>query len=452
MKHRTIVLGSIAILAGLSVTGYLIAARSGDGAGTERAKEHALKHLDPSYRSPMQLRMTSDEPGKCLICKLDLVPIASAAADEGERKILYYRNPMNPSIRSAKPMKDNMGMDYIPVYADDAGGATVSIAPQVLNNLGVRTARVERGTLARHIDTVGYVGYAESLIGHVHLRTDGWIEQLAISTVGDRVEGGQLLFTLYSPTVVNAQEEFVQALERGNERLINASEQKLAALGVSAGQVTELKKTRKVERTISVFAHHPGVVDQLNVREGMYADAATEAMTLIDLREVWLMAEVFEQQSDWVERGAMAEASVPSIPGRTWQGVVDYVYPSLDPVTRTLKVRLKFDNPGEILKPNMFAHVRILGAPRADAIHVPREAVIRDGRGERVILALGEGQFAPRGVTTGIESGERVEVLEGLSEGDTVVTSAQFLLDSEASLRGSFERMSPATAPAEQTP
>ena len=377
----------------------------------------------------------------------------AAAAEEGERKVLYYRHPMNPSIRSDKPMKDDMRMDYIPVYAEDAGGAsTVTIAPQVLNNLGVRTARVERGTLSRHIETVGYLGYDESLIGHVHLRTEGWIEQLSVNTVGDRVEAGQLLFALYSPAVVNAQEEFVQALERSNERLSNASEQKLAALGVSAGQVAELKKTRQVAWTMSVFAHHPGVVEQLNVREGTYVEPATETMTLVDLREVWLMAEVFEQQTDWVERGAAAEASVPSMPGRTWQGVVDYVYPSLDPVTRTLKVRLKFDNPGEVLKPNMFAHVRIQGSPRADALHVPREAVIRDGGGERVILALGEGQFAPRRIVTGVESGERSEVLEGLAEGDIVVTSAQFLLDSEASLRGSFERMTPLGAPAEHTP
>lgn len=364
------------------------------------------------------------------------------AADEEGRRILFYRHPMDPSITAESPQKDSMGMDFIPVYADEKeGGPMITVAPEVVNNLGVRTAKVERGTLPRRIDTVGYVGYNESLIGHVHLRTDGWIEQLSVTTVGDRVEKGQLLFTLYSPTLVNAQEEYVQALERGNERLINASGQKLMALGVSGAQIEALGKTRKVERTISVFAHHPGAISALNVREGMYVEPATEIMTVADLRSVWLLAEVFERQANWVETGQQAEARVPSMPGRTSLGTVDYVYPNLDPVTRTLKVRLWFDNPGELLKPNMFANVSILGSPRVDVLAAPREAVIRDGTSERVILALGAGRFAPREVKTGIESDGRVEILEGLAEGEEVVISAQFLLDSEANLRASFLRM-----------
>jgi Cu(I)/Ag(I) efflux system membrane fusion protein len=365
-----------------------------------------------------------------------------------DREILHYRNPMDPAITSPVPRKDSMGMDYVPVYADPAEGAAfIRVAPEVANSLGVRTSRVERGTLSRRIDTVGYVGYNESLIGHVHLRTEGWIEKLEVDTVGDRVEAGQLLFTLYSPTLVNAQEELLQALARGNDRLVDAARQKLRSLGVSASQVDSLARTRKAERNIGVFAHHHGVVSELNVREGMFVEPATETMTVVDLGSVWVLAEVFEQQSAWVQTGQAAEARVPAMPGRTWTGTVDFIYPSLEERTRTLKVRLRFDNPDEVLKPNMFAHVAIEAAPRQNVLLIPREAVIRDADGERVIVALGDGRFAPRAITAGVESGGRVEISDGLAEGEEVVVSAQFLLDSEASLSGSFRRMEPSPPP-----
>lgn len=360
------------------------------------------------------------------------------------REVLYYRNPMNPANTSPTPQKDSMGMDYIPVYADEAaGGPTITVAPEVVNTLGVRTAKVERTVLARHIDTVGYVGFNESLIDHVHLRAEGWVERLAVNTVGDRVATGQLLFTLYAPALVNAQEEYVQALSGGNERLINASRQKLKSLGIGSDQIEALTSTRKAQRTISVHAHHGGVVADLMIREGMYVEPATETMTLVNLDSVWLLAEVFERQADWVEIGQQAEARVPSMPGRTWTGTVEYVYPSLDPVTRTLKVRIRFDNPHEVLKPNMFAHVGILASPRENVLTVPADAIIRDGAGERVVIALGRGRFAPREIRAGIESGGRVEVLDGLTDDEEVVVAAQFLLDSEASLTGSFRRMEP---------
>ncbi|MBM2829749.1 MAG: Cu(I)/Ag(I) efflux system rane fusion protein [Gammaproteobacteria bacterium] len=310
---------------------------------------HAIKHLDPTYYCPMHPQVTSHEPGRCPICGMDLVALASAEsepmADTGERKILFYRHPMDPAVTSDTPQKDSMGMDFIPIYADETQGSEllVTIAPEIEQNLGVRIEKVERTTLSRRIDTVGYVGYNESLIGHVHLRTEGWIENLAVNTIGDRVAKGDLLFTLYSPTLVNAQEEYLQAQERSNERLINASRQKLKALGVSASQIETLAQTRKAERTINIFAHQAGVVSDLKVREGMYVEPATETITLVDLGSVWLQAEVFERQAAWVEIGQQAEARIQSLSVRTWKGSVDYIYPDLDPVTRTLKVRLRFD-------------------------------------------------------------------------------------------------------------
>lgn len=259
------------------------------------------------------------------------------------------------------------------------------------------------------------------------------------------MEKGRLLFELYSPTLVAAQEEYLQALSMGNERLIRSSRQKLTALGISEAQIASLTETRGADQVVQVFAHHDqgGVVSELMVREGMYLKPETEIMTLVDLGTVWLLAEVFERQASWVEMGQEAEARVPSFPGRRWKGKVDYIYPDLDPMTRTLRVRLRFDNPGELLKPKMFAHVTILADPRQNVLSSPAEAVIRDGGTERVVLALDKGRFQSREVVAGMESGDRIEIQKGLSEGDTVVVSAQFLLDSEASLKGAFRRMEP---------
>lgn len=260
---------------------------------------------------------------------------------------------------------------------------------------------------------------------------------------------GQLLFELYAPALVNAEEEYLQALSMGNERLIRASRQRLAALGISAGQIARLGERRQADPLVQVHAHphRGGVVSSLGVREGMYVKPETEIMTLVDLGSVWLIAEVFERQAGWVELGQAAEARIPSMPGRIWRGRVDYLYPDLDPMTRTLRVRLRFDNPDEHLKPRMFARVSLLSAPRAEVVTIPREALIRDGDSERVVLALGRGRFRPRIVVPGIESGDRVEIREGLEAGDAVVVSAQFLIDSEASLRGSFRRMEAPSGP-----
>ncbi len=389
---------------------------------------------------------------------LDMQGMDMRAAPAGQNKeILYYRNPMTPTITSDKPKKDSMGMDYIPVYADGAenkgGGnaaddvATVTVSPTVVNNMGVRTAPVERGPLARRIDTVAYVGYDEDKLRHVHIRTEGWVENLLVKFVGARVEKGDLLFELYAPKLVNAQEEYVQALNTGNKFLLPASRARLRALGVPDDLIDRLAQTRKVEQRVKTFADQDGVVQELNIREGMFIDPATEAMSLVDLSGVWVMADVFEQQLAWVEPGQQAEMRLAAMPGRIWKGQVDYIYPSLDPTTRTLKARLRFANPGELLKPNMFADVTIFAGAKDAALSIPREALIRTGAGQRVILALGDGKFAPREVKAGIEAGERIEITDGLKEGEKVVISGQFLIDSESSVQASLTRMTPAITP-----
>ncbi|MEE9421954.1 MAG: efflux RND transporter periplasmic adaptor subunit [Gammaproteobacteria bacterium] len=376
----------------------------------------------------------------CLCVTLGMSQYA-VAQNNDEKEILFWVAPMDPNYRRDKPGKSPMGMDLTPVYAGDGDGSSITISPAVVQNLGVRTAIAEKTRLWRGIDTVGYVDFDESKVSHIHLRTEGWIEKLYVTSEGERVNKGQRLFDLYSPELVNAQQEYIQAINIGNKGILQASRDRLVALGIPGNQIKQLKKTRRAKQSIAIYAPQDGVVSTLPVREGMYVKPATRIMSLADLSSVWLLAEVFERQSAWVKDGHLAEVRLDYLPGRKWEGQVEYIYPSLDPKTRTLKVRLRFDNPDEDLKPNMYANVKIFGGPKDDAIVIPVEALIRTGREERVVMALGEGRFASQNVTSGIESGEWVEILDGISVGDKVVISGQFLIDSEANLKASMMRM-----------
>jgi membrane fusion protein, copper/silver efflux system len=370
----------------------------------------------------------------------DMSVAGAAAAPE----VLYWVAPMDPSYRSDAPGKSPMGMDLIPVYGDggaaeDAG--TVRISPAVINNLGVRTEQATREDIARRIETVGYIRYDETNISHVHLRIDGWIERLFVKSVGERVKKGELLFELYSPTLLNAQAEYLQARKAGQKLLMDASWARLQSFDISENQMQALVESGQIIERVRFYAPQDGVVSKLNVGEGMYVAPATTIMTLADLSTVWLVADVFESQADWVRVGQQAEVRLPYMPGKHWAGEVAFVYPDLDPKTRSLKVRLHFDNPGERLKPEMFADVAVFAAVQPDTVTVPREAVIRTGGSERVVVALGDGRFRAVEVVTGVESGDRVEILRGIDAGETVVTSAQFLIDSESSFAAGFQRM-----------
>ena len=368
----------------------------------------------------------------------------TSRADSGEREILYYKAPMDPNYRRDEPGKSPMGMDLVPVYADEVGGSdagAVQISPTVVNNLGVRTAPVAVGALAREIETVGYIGYDEDTLHKISTRVDGWIERLLVDATGDPVEKGQALFELYSPTLVNAQEEYVAALQSRNTALHAASRARLAALGVSAGEIKRLEREQRVRQRITVYAPQSGVVAHLDVREGQYVSEATDIMSIGSLENVWLMAEVFERQSDWLAEGQEARVTLDALGGMTRTGTVDYVYPELDPKTRTVSARIRLDNDDMALKPNMFARARIRAAAIDNAVYVPQEALIRGGRVDRVVLATGDGSFRSQPVSVGIESGNRVQITDGVSRGDTVVTSGQFLIDSESNIETALARM-----------
>jgi len=359
-----------------------------------------------------------------------------------EPEILYWVAPMDPSFKSDKPGKSPMDMEMVPVYAQDIGsGDVVTISSTVENNLGVRTATAKRGPLWRRIEATGYVGFDETRISHINIRTKGWITKLLVHAEGERVLKDELLFELYSPELVNAQKEYLQALRRGDERLKSGADEKLRALGMIRTEIIKLAHRGSASENIQVVAPQDGVVSFLGVREGMYIQPNTTIMSLADLSSVWLQAEVFESQADWVAAGQAAEARLNYMPGEVFSGQVDYVYPILDPKTRTLRVRLHFDNPGERLKPNMYAQVSIYGKLQPNALSIPLEALIRAPYRDRVVVSLGDGKFRVHEVMTGMESGEWVEIIAGIEEGDKIVTSAQFLLDSEASLVGSIRRL-----------
>lgn len=365
-----------------------------------------------------------------------------APAAQAERKPLYWVAPMDPAYRRDAPGKSPMGMDLVPVYeSEEMIAGTVRISPEVVNNIGVRIAPVEYQVLATRIMTVGYVQYDEDHRVHIHPRVEGWIEKLYVKASGDPVEAGQPLYELYSPQLVNAQEELLLALKRDNTRLVAAAEDRLRALQLSPEFIARLRRDREVNQTVTFYAPQTGVVDNLNVREGFFVMPGTTLMSVGVLDEVWVEAEVFERQASLVSVGLPVTMSLDYLPNRDWQGAVDYIYPSLDEKNRTLRVRLRFANEDRILKPNMFAQVVIQADPVARALVVPREAVIRTGKQDRVVLALGEGRFASRVVELGRVGERHVEILDGLAEHDEVVVSAQFLLDSESSKSADLRRM-----------
>lgn len=362
---------------------------------------------------------------------------ADADADADKKEALYWVAPMDPNYRRDKPGKSPMGMDLVPVYEDDAGQQNdggVTISATMEHNLGVRTAIVEEGPFELSIKAVGAIMFNEDRLVHVHSRVEGWIEKTWVKSMGDPVKQGQRLFELYSPQLVNAQQEYLAALRSNNPLLKKASRNRLNALGLTNRQIRRLEQDNSVSPTITHYAEQAGVVASLGVREGMYIKPALEIMSIGALDEVWLIAEVFERQAGWIQVGQRAEISLPALPGVVKTGVVDYIYPVLDQSTRTLQVRLRFPNEGGLLKPNMFADVKLLASVGDKVISIPREAVIRSGNHNRVVLAAGDGRYRPALVTPGVESDEKIQILNGLEAGQQVVVSAQFLIDSESNI------------------
>ena len=388
-----------------------------ESATDQSAVEHARKHQDPSYVCPMHPQIVREAQGVCPICGMDLV----------EKK----RDP------------------------ETTNRPVVTLSSTTLQNLGIRLATVERGTLWKYIRTQGTVAYDDERILHIHPRTSGWIENLYVWSEGERVERKDDLADFVSPAVLSAQIEYIQDLEEddlasfGSRRRpgeaetteLLGSRELLRYFNVPEMYIKGVDETRQLRDLTPIRAPQGGVITLHNASEGMYIEPWDRLFTIVDLSEIWVMVDIYEHQIAWIRPGLKAEINTPAYPGRTWEGSVDFVYPEVDPQARTLKARLEFTNPDELLLPNMFVEVVIYGGPKKDVLIMPREALIMTGEREIVVKALGEGRFESTEVVTGLWRGDAVEVLSGLKTGDEVVVSGQFLIDSESNLKASFRRL-----------
>ncbi|ABA88958.1 metal ion efflux pump, RND family, membrane fusion protein [Syntrophotalea carbinolica DSM 2380] len=447
---------------GVHRAGSLAEHASHDVEGTQIARQQ--------YTCGMHPMIITDEPGDCPICGMALTPVKSGttgqmqAADvpqgdkpKGERKIKYWVAPMDPTYIRDEPGKSPMGMDLVPVYEDQApSGATIAIDPVTAQNMGVRTASAERRHMHRKIRTVGTIKYDEPKVTSINAKVDGWIERLYVDETGQMVKNGQPLLALYSPKLVSAQQEYLLALRNrdalknssfeeiaaGGDRLLTAARQRLRYWDISERQISRLEKTGKVHKTLTLYAPSKGVVTMKMAMPGQFIKAGQELFQISDISKVWVYADIYEYELPWIETGQEAEVILPFVGGQSLKANIDYIYPYVEPQTRTVKARIVFDNPGLELKPDMYVNVRIHGMEVKDALAVPSEAVLNSGEKQTVFVALGDGKFEPRQVKTGVQDQEGfTEITQGLLEGETVVTSAQFLFDSESKLREAIQKM-----------
>lgn len=371
----------------------------------------------------------------------------SMSADQNQPEIDYWVAPMDPNYRRDEAGKSPMGMDLIPVYKEAAGTReaaedALQINPSVINNIGVRIEPVVKGDFARPLHTVGVVTIDEEKQSDIHVRSEGWIENLIVKSEGEKVEKGDVLFQIYSPALSTAQSEYIQALRLSRRGLIDAARARLNALGMTPGQIEQVRQSGKPFHRVDITAPRSGTVVAHQVREGMFVKPQTLTMRLVGLKSVWVIADIFENQTTQLKPGQRVQMMAPSVPTKNWSGSVDYIYPIVEVDTRTVKVRLRFDNAAGDLKLNAFVKVKIDVAPIEGALTIPLSAVIRTSTQDRVILALGEGRFRPAQVHLGFESEGRIQILAGLKLGEKVVTSGQFLIDSEASLEPNLLRLS----------
>jgi len=454
---------SLAAGVALGIGGTLLARRGGGDAhdrGTVAAK--------PKYVCPMHPTIVSDHPGDCPICGMKLVPATAQDAGTGteqkppgERKVAFYRSPMDPKQTSPVPRKDEMGMDYLPVYQDELSGdgsskveglAAVNIDPQRQQIIGLRTAPVTSGAVGESWRTVGRVAVDETRVHHVNVKVAGFVERIHVDYVGKLVKAGDPLFAIYSPELFSAQQEYLLALRTrkalgagslsssAGEDLVESARQRLRLWDIPESQIARLEKTGEPRKTLTLYSPSTGVVTKKDVVQGHRLQEGDMPYEVTDLREVWVLADAYESDLSRLKLGMAATLTLQAFPNRTFKGKVIFIDPILDPKTRTAKVRLAFPNPTGELRPEMFGEVTLRARAR-EGLRIPADAVIDSGTKKVVFVALGEGKFQPREVKLGVTGTDFAEVLSGLGAGEQVVTRANFLIDSESRLRASLSTM-----------
>lgn len=392
-------------------------------------------------------------PGQAAGGGFDASPVKGGNGEA--RKVLYWQAPMDPTFVREEPGKSPMGMDLVPVYAgvtDSSEPGTVSIDPVTSQNIGVRTERVKRKRLTKEVRTVGRVDYDEKRVHHVNTKIEGWVEKLYVDFTGQKVKKDDYLLEIYSPRLVATQEEFLLAKsyeERGGagavapvgSSVLDLAKRRLELWDVPAHQIKELEESGRIMKTLHIHSPAAGIVMSKHVSEGMYVKPGMNLYTIADISKVWVYADIYEYELSWISEGQEAEMTLEAYPGRVFKGKVAFINPFMEPKSRTLKVRLEFDNLNGELKPDMFASVTLKSVRDTTFVAVPSEAVLLSGERSIVVVARGLGKFAPREVVLGAEAGGYYEVLRGLEEGEDVVTSAHFLIDSESRLKEAISKM-----------
>ncbi|MGA9535974.1 MAG: efflux RND transporter periplasmic adaptor subunit [Desulfobacterales bacterium] len=391
-------------------------------------------------------------------------------AGKKDQEILYWKSPMDPTFISQQPGKDPMGMDLVPVYAgEETQGppGEVRIDPVMVQKIGVTTTPVERKRLTHEIRTIGRITYDEQKERRISPKIGGWIEKQYVNFTGQVVARGEKLLEIYSPELVSTQQEYlttlgyyqrmkdnpVRTVAEGAASLLQAAEMRLRYWDITKGQIDALRRHGKITQTMALYAPFKGIVVERNIPEGGFLQPGQMVYGIADISTVWVIGEVYEFEAPWLKLDQEAEMSLAYQPGKTYQGKIVYIYPYLQNMTRTIRVRMVFSNTKDFeLKPDMWANVLIRSTIVHDGLAVPIQAVLRTGKRNIALIALGEGRFSPRELHLGAQAGDEFQVLEGLKEGESVVTSAQFLINSESNLRAAISKMLPPEKSSEAKP
>lgn len=402
---------------------------------------------------------TSDEPAEQAMASTGLSKAGMVDPKNG-KKIKYWVAPMDPTYIRTEPGKSPMGMDLVPVYEEEGeekkSASTIRVDPVTVQNMGVRLAPVVRKPLAKSIRAFGNITYDERRLFTVNTKFDGWIEKLYVNYVGQQVKKGKPLFDIYSPDLVTAQEEYLLSLRHYNQlsktspgrvqdnarRLLTAARKRLSYWDISDAHIRRIEKSGSPAKSVTIYSPAGGVVMKKSAFEGHYVKAGQHQFEIADLSKVWVDVEVYEYELPWISQHMPATMDLSYIPGRLFKGRVLYIYPYLSEKTRTARLRLEFDNADLALKPEMYANIHLETANTEPSLVIPQEAVIDSGVRKVTFVAKGKGRFEPREIELGVEgNGGSYQVLSGLSEGENVVTSAQFMLDSESRLREAIQKM-----------
>jgi len=452
-------------LVSAAFAGGWYAARRGTPA-TQSSQRKVLYYIDP-----MHPWYKSDKPGIAPDCNMALVPVyeddpaAKKTQQRDNRKVLYYYDPQQPAYRSNNPgLNPETGDELVPMYENDPASfspGTIQISTEKQQLIGVKTGLAEVASASRTLRAVGKVTIDERRIHHVHSRTEGWIETVHADYVGRPVKHGELLFTLYSPELFASQQEFLLALRaretmqrssreedrRQMDSLVAAARQRLEQWELTPQQIAELEQSRKPVRNLPFYSPHAGLITARNAFPHQMAKPDMELYTIVDYSRVWVIADLYEYEASDIRPGMTGMITSSYTQGRSVPARVTFVQPEVDPMTRTVKVRLELDNPGLALKPDMFVNVEFQLA-RPAQVMVPASAVLDSGLRKRVFLDRGDGYFEPRDVETGETSGDRIAIVKGLRPGDRIVISGNFLIDSESQLKSGGQRAdAPTPAP-----